>query len=83
MWCMESGEYTVYSAQMFMRILKEAGLPDGVINLILLMDHDRRVCFNHRDFAAYILQDQPVYLIICGKRSGRICQCTDPIRVCG
>jgi 1-pyrroline-5-carboxylate dehydrogenase len=42
----------VYSAQMFMRILKEAGLPDGVINLIyvdgpLLGD----VCFNHRDFA--------------------------------
>ncbi|WP_262915432.1 aldehyde dehydrogenase family protein [Niabella ginsengisoli] len=28
----------VYSAQMFMKILKEAGLPDGVINLILLTD---------------------------------------------
>ncbi|GAB3432696.1 L-glutamate gamma-semialdehyde dehydrogenase [Niabella aquatica] len=42
----------VYAAQMFMRILKEAGLPDGVINLIyvdgpVLGD----VCFNHRDFA--------------------------------
>ena len=42
----------VYSAQMFMRILKEAGLPDGVINLIyvdgpVLGD----VCFSHRDFA--------------------------------
>ncbi|HVX52546.1 MAG TPA: L-glutamate gamma-semialdehyde dehydrogenase, partial [Chitinophagaceae bacterium] len=42
----------IYSAQMFMRILKEAGLPDGVINLIyvdgpVLGD----VCFNHRDFA--------------------------------
>ena len=42
----------VYSAQMFMRILREAGLPDGVINLIyvdgpVLGD----VCFNHRDFA--------------------------------
>jgi 1-pyrroline-5-carboxylate dehydrogenase len=42
----------VYSAQMFMRILKEAGLPDGVINLIfvdgpVLGD----VCFNHPDFA--------------------------------
>lgn len=41
----------IYSAQMFMRILKEAGLPDGVINLIyvdgpVLGD----VCFNHRDF---------------------------------
>ena len=42
----------IYSAQMFMRILKEAGLPDGVINLIyvdgpVLGD----VCFAHRDFA--------------------------------
>lgn len=42
----------VYSAQMFMRVLKEAGLPDGVINLVfvsgpLLGD----VCFNHPDFA--------------------------------
>jgi 1-pyrroline-5-carboxylate dehydrogenase len=42
----------VYSAQMFMRVLQEAGLPDGVINLIfvdgpVLGD----VCFNHPDFA--------------------------------
>jgi 1-pyrroline-5-carboxylate dehydrogenase len=42
----------VFSAQMFMRILKEAGLPDGVVNLIfvdgpVLGD----VCFNHPDFA--------------------------------
>ncbi len=42
----------IYSAQMIMKILKEAGLPDGVINLVfvdgpILGD----VCFNHRDFA--------------------------------
>ncbi|HMO63421.1 MAG TPA: L-glutamate gamma-semialdehyde dehydrogenase [Ferruginibacter sp.] len=42
----------IYSAQLFMRILKEAGLPDGVINLIyvdgaLLGD----ICFTHPDFA--------------------------------
>jgi 1-pyrroline-5-carboxylate dehydrogenase len=42
----------VYSAQMFMRIMKEAGLPDGVINLIyvegpVLGDF----CFTHPDFA--------------------------------
>ncbi len=42
----------VYSAQMFMRILQEAGLPDGVINLVyadgpVIGD----VCFNHPDFA--------------------------------
>ena len=42
----------VYSAQMFMQVLKEAGLPDGVINLIyvdgpVLGD----ICFSHPHFA--------------------------------
>ena len=42
----------VFSAQLVMRIFKEAGLPDGVINLIyvdgpVLGD----VCFAHKDFA--------------------------------
>ena len=42
----------VYSAQMIMRILKEAGLPDGVINLIYVDGPTiGKVCFNHRDFA--------------------------------
>ncbi|TAL50328.1 MAG: L-glutamate gamma-semialdehyde dehydrogenase [Chitinophagaceae bacterium] len=42
----------VYAAQMIMRILKEAGLPDGVINLIYVDGPTLgRVCFNHRDFA--------------------------------
>ena len=42
----------VYSAQMFMRILKEAGLPDGVINLVYVDGPTLgKVCFNHRDFA--------------------------------
>ena len=42
----------VYSAQMFVRILKEAGLPDGVINLIYVDGPTLgKVCFNHRDFA--------------------------------
>lgn len=42
----------VYSAQMFMRILKEAGLPDGVINLIYVDGPVLgEVCFKHRDFA--------------------------------
>jgi 1-pyrroline-5-carboxylate dehydrogenase len=41
----------VYSAQMFMRILKEAGLPDGVINLIYVDGPTLgKVCFNHPDF---------------------------------
>jgi 1-pyrroline-5-carboxylate dehydrogenase len=42
----------VYSAQMFMRIMKEAGLPDGVINLIYVDGPTiGKICFNHRDFA--------------------------------
>ncbi len=42
----------IYSAQMFMRILKEAGLPDGVINLIYVDGPTLgKVCFHHRDFA--------------------------------
>jgi 1-pyrroline-5-carboxylate dehydrogenase len=42
----------IYSAQMFMRVLKEAGLPDGVINLIYVDGPTLgNVCFNHRDFA--------------------------------
>jgi 1-pyrroline-5-carboxylate dehydrogenase len=42
----------VYSAQVFMRILKEAGLPDGVINLVFVDGPTLGdVCFNHPDFA--------------------------------
>ncbi len=45
-------ETQVYSAQMFMRILKEAGLPDGVINLIYVDGPVLgKVCFTHPDFA--------------------------------
>ncbi len=42
----------IYSAQMFMRILIEAGLPSGVINLIYVDGPTiGKVCFTHRDFA--------------------------------
>jgi 1-pyrroline-5-carboxylate dehydrogenase len=42
----------IYSAQMFMRILKEAGLPDGVINLIYVSGPTLgKICFEHPDFA--------------------------------
>ncbi len=42
----------IYSAQMFMRILREAGLPDGVINLIYVDGPTvGKVCLSHRDFA--------------------------------
>ncbi len=42
----------VYSAQMFMHVLKEAGLPDGVINLVYVDGPTLGdVCFNHPDFS--------------------------------
>jgi 1-pyrroline-5-carboxylate dehydrogenase len=42
----------IYSAQMFMRVLKEAGLPDGVINLIYVDGPTiGKICFSHKDFA--------------------------------
>jgi len=42
----------VYAAQMFMRVLKEAGLPAGVINLVYVDGPTiGRVCFHHPLFA--------------------------------
>lgn len=42
----------IYSAHVFMEILKEAGLPDGVINLIYPSGPVvGNICFNHPDFA--------------------------------
>lgn len=42
----------IYSAQMFMQVLREAGLPGGVINLIYVDGPTiGKVCFNHREFA--------------------------------
>jgi 1-pyrroline-5-carboxylate dehydrogenase len=41
----------IYSASVFMEILKEAGLPDGVINLVYTSGPVvGEVCFNHPDF---------------------------------
>jgi 1-pyrroline-5-carboxylate dehydrogenase len=42
----------IYSAQLFMRILKEAGLPDGVINIVYVDGPTLGdICFKHPDFA--------------------------------
>lgn len=42
----------IYSAQMIMRILKEAGLPDGVINLVYVDGPTLgKICFAHKSFA--------------------------------
>jgi len=41
-----------YSANMIMKVLREAGLPDGVINLVFVSGPTvGDVCFNHPDFA--------------------------------
>lgn len=42
----------IYSASLIMKIFKEAGLPDGVINLVYVSGTDAgEVIFNHPDFA--------------------------------
>jgi 1-pyrroline-5-carboxylate dehydrogenase len=42
----------VFAAQLFMQVMKEAGLPAGVINLIYVDGPVLgKVCFSHRDFA--------------------------------
>ncbi len=42
----------VYSAHLIMKVLMEAGLPDGVINLVYVGGREATdVIFNHRDFA--------------------------------
>ena len=42
----------VFSAHLFMKILQEAGLPDGVINLVYADGPDLgEICFSHPDFA--------------------------------
>ncbi|MCC7030329.1 MAG: aldehyde dehydrogenase family protein, partial [Chitinophagaceae bacterium] len=42
----------IYSAQLFMKILQEAGLPDGVINLVYVSGPVvGEVCFSHPEFA--------------------------------
>jgi len=42
----------IYSASVFMEILKEAGLPDGVINLVYTSGPVvGEICFDHKDFA--------------------------------
>jgi 1-pyrroline-5-carboxylate dehydrogenase len=48
----KAAQTQIFSAQMFMRILIEAGLPDGVINLIYVDGPTiGKVCFSHPDFA--------------------------------
>jgi 1-pyrroline-5-carboxylate dehydrogenase len=42
----------IYSANLFMKIMKEAGLPDGVINLVYASGPVvGEICFGHKEFA--------------------------------
>ncbi len=48
----KAAQTQIFSAQMFMRILIEAGLPDGVINLIYVDGPTiGKICIGHPDFA--------------------------------
>ena len=50
-----------------MRILQEAGLPDGVINLVYVSGVVGEVCFNHKEFAGVHFTRVPQgFSIICG-----------------
>jgi 1-pyrroline-5-carboxylate dehydrogenase len=45
-------ESQMYSAQVIMRLFKEAGVPDGVINMVVADGPEAgEVVFNHKDFA--------------------------------
>lgn len=45
-------EKQIYTAQLIMEILQEAGLPDGVINMVFVSGRDTSdACFTHKDFA--------------------------------
>ncbi len=72
----------VYSAQMTMRILREAGLPDGVINLIYVDGPTLgNVCFNHKDFAGVHFTGSTGVFNTMWETIGRNMGCTDLIRV--
>ncbi len=45
-------EKQIYSAKLIMEVLQEAGLPDGVINMVFVSGRDvSDTCFTHPDFA--------------------------------
>lgn len=45
-------ETQIYSASVIMEVFREAGLPDGVINLVFVSGQDAgKVIFHHKDFA--------------------------------
>jgi len=58
----------IYSANVIMQILKEAGLPDGVINLVYVSGPDAgEVIFNHKDFGGIHFTEVQVCFRECGR----------------
>lgn len=48
----KASDKQIYSANVIMEVLKEAGLPDGVINLVLTRGAETaKICIEHPDFA--------------------------------
>lgn len=48
----KASDKQIYSAQVIMEVLQEAGLPDGVINLVLTRGAETaKICIEHPDFA--------------------------------
>ena len=74
-----------YSALVIMDLLREAGLPDGVINMV----HTRgsevgNVCFNHRDFAGiHFTGSTGVFNNMWGQIGGRMAQYRSYPRIVG
>jgi 1-pyrroline-5-carboxylate dehydrogenase len=63
----------IFSAQVVMRVLREAGLPAGVINLVYVDGPVLgEVCFSHRGLPAFISRAVPGCLILCGKQLARM-----------
>jgi hypothetical protein len=59
------GNSEIFSAQIIIEVFKEAGVPDGVINVVLERN-DYRHCLASRDFGESTLQDRLMSLKIFG-----------------
>ena len=74
-------DHQVYSAQVIMEVFEEAGLPAGVINMVMgdpAMITETVLA--SPDFAGIHLQDPPLSLKIFGKKLGRTSTTTKPIQ---
>ena len=61
-------ESQMYSANVIMKLFKEAGLPDGVINMVVADGPTAgEVVFNHKDFAGLHFTGSTSVLSLCGQ----------------